>query len=268
MSGLLAFVASAARVGTYCSIQGGLVRFECARYLAVLGLLAVCGVGCEYETGVPSTVVVASTSAASPVTATLPASATRTSATTTDPTLAVTATSDERAETVASLEAIAAEPTPTISGTIGTLAIPALDRVVPIVSVGWRVDEIDGAQLAVWETVNDAAGHHRGSSPLGGEGHCVLSGHSNPDSGGVFAGIWDLQPGDTIDVRGGDGQVYPYVVNSVEKVQETGASLEERLAHAEVMEPTDDARLTLITCWPDWAYTHRVVVVARRLDTE
>jgi sortase (surface protein transpeptidase) len=29
------------------------------------------------------------------------------------------------------------------------------------------------------------------------------------------------------------------------------------------MAPTQEARLTLITCWPDWAYTHRLIVSAR-----
>ncbi|MGC9361006.1 MAG: sortase [Anaerolineae bacterium] len=164
---------------------------------------------------------------------------------------------------MASLEATVAQPTPTISGTIGTLAIPALDRVVPIVSVGWRVDEIDGAQVAVWETVSGAAGHHRGSAPLGGEGNCVLSGHSSGEHGGVFDGLWDLQQGDPVYVTDKAGQVYSYVVGSVTKVRDMGVSLEERLVHAEAMDPTDDARLTLITCWPGWAYTHRVIVVAR-----
>jgi len=77
-----------------------------------------------------------------------------------------------------------------------------------------------------------------------------------------LAGIWDLEPDSRLVIADALGNEFAYRVVSVESFQETGVSLEQRLAHGAVMEPTDDARLTLITCWPDWAYTHRVVVVA------
>jgi len=157
---------------------------------------------------------------------------------------------------------------PTLTETMGILSIPALDRDVVIVSVGWGVHDIDGAQVALWETVKGAAGHHRGTASLGGDGNCVLGGHSGPDQDAVFAGLWDLAIGDALLVTDELGDEFLYRVISVETVQETGASLDERLAHAAVMDPTDDARLTLITCWPEWAYTHRVVVVALREEVD
>jgi LPXTG-site transpeptidase (sortase) family protein len=152
--------------------------------------------------------------------------------------------------------------TPTLTETIGTLVIPALDREVAIVSVGWHAEDVDGAHVAIWDTVDGAVGHHRGTAPLGGEGNCVLSGHSGAEQGSVLAGIWDLEPDSRLVVADALGNEFAYRVVSVESFQEIGVSLEQRLAHGAVMEPTDDARLTLITCWPDWAYTHRVVVVA------
>jgi len=156
--------------------------------------------------------------------------------------------------------------TPTFTDTIGTLTIPALDRRIPIVSVGWEVDEIDGMQVAIWETVAGAAGHHRGTAPLGGEGNCVLSGHSSAEQGAVLEGLWDLTVGDKLLLTDAAGAEHSYRITSVDKIQEMGASLEDRLAHAAAMDSTDDARLTLITCWPPWAYTHRVIVIALRED--
>jgi sortase A len=38
--------------------------------------------------------------------------------------------------------------------------------------------------------------------------------------------------------------------------------IEVRLANARYIQPTDDERLTLITCWPYESNTHRVVVIA------
>jgi len=79
----------------------------------------------------------------------------------------------------------------------------------------------------------------------------------------VFNELWLLEPGDLIRLTNVRGDSYQYVVERVERVQELGQRLEQRLANASLMAPTQDARLTLITCWPDWAYTHRVIVVAR-----
>jgi len=240
------------------------VRLMGACRILVAGMLLACVLGCQFEP------VLGTSATAAPAVATLGPTA--------SPRQAIATASDRTAEPTASespspdQEVIAKAtpsravlgPTVIISGTIGTLTIPALDRIIPVVSVGWHVDEIDGAQVAVWETVKNAAGHHRGSAPLGGEGNCVLSGHSSADQGGVFEGLWDLVQGDSLYLTDGAGQVHSYVVGSVTKVQEMGASLEERLAHAAAMDPTEDARLTLVTCWPDWAYTHRVIVVAQR----
>lgn len=237
---------------------------SCVRVVLLSLLLIACAVGCQ------SRPVIRSTATAVPTAATAgPAAASPEPITPTSLVVGVATPSETSsagpgsvASVTPSLEAAAA--TPTVEGAIGTLFIPALDRTVAIVPVGWRVEEVEGFQVAVWETVNGAAGYHRGSAPLGGDGNCVLSGHSSLEHGAVFEGLWGLTPGDTIYLTDNGSQEYRYVVASVNKVQETGASLENRLAHAAAMDPTGDARLTLVTCWPDWAYTHRVIVVAQR----
>jgi sortase (surface protein transpeptidase) len=91
----------------------------------------------------------------------------------------------------------------------------------------------------------------------------VLSGHIKGTSGGVFRGLSDVVVGDEVWLYTTDGRTLHYVVDEALLLRETGEDLAQRAANARYMDPTDDTRLTLITCWPDWAYTHRVVVIAR-----
>ena len=131
-----------------------------------------------------------------------------------------------------------------------------------MVEVSWHLEEIEGQTLGVWDTVSGAVGHHHGTAAFGGQGNYVLSGHSRAAEGGVFQRLAELEPGDEVLLVTAAGATYRYEVESLDKLPELGADLAERRAHAAVMAPTQDARLTLITCWPDWAYTHRLVVVA------
>jgi LPXTG-site transpeptidase (sortase) family protein len=152
--------------------------------------------------------------------------------------------------------------------TIGQIRIAKIELEAPIVEISWHLVEIDGQTVAEWDTHPDAVGHHRGSGPLGGEDNCVLSGHSRAagtgSAAGVFQRLEELRSGDRIVLVDASGQEYTYLVQELTKVAELGASLEERRAHAAYMAPGQEARLTLITCWPDWAYTHRLIVTARR----
>ena len=159
-------------------------------------------------------------------------------------------------------------PSPSAAGSppaplTGRLLIPSLAVDVPVVEVSWHLEQVEGQTLGVWDTVSGAAGHHRGTAPFGAAGNCVLSGHSRSAEGGVFQRLAELKPGDKLLLVTAAGDTYQYVVESLRKLPELGEDLAQRRAHAAVMAPTQDARLTLITCWPDWAYTHRLVVVAR-----
>ena len=159
------------------------------------------------------------------------------------------------------------QPSPSLTtappGAMGRILIPSLGIESPVVEVSWRVTAIQGQAIGVWETVTGAAAHHRGTAPFGGQGNCVISGHSRAGDGGVFQGLWELKPGHAIWVVTAPGERHQYVVESCSRIPELSASLDQRRANAACMAPSEDARLTLITCWPDWAYTHRVVVVAR-----
>lgn len=93
--------------------------------------------------------------------------------------------------------------------------------------------------------------HFALSSPLG-SGNAVLYGHDDIE-GSVFGRLKDLQTGDEIDVLMADGTPAAYRV-SAKAIMAPSA--------VQILQPTNDVRLTLFTCWPNWVDTQRVVVTA------
>jgi sortase A len=146
------------------------------------------------------------------------------------------------------------------------LVIPKINLDVPIVDVGWTVVERGDRRYTEWETADNAAGRHINSARPGEQGNVVLSGHHNT-KGEVFRAISDLElaVGDPVYLYDQAGQRFTYTVDEVTDppLVEVGASDAQRLEHARYIQPTDDGRVTLVTCWPYWSNTHRVVVVAK-----
>ncbi|MGH4121052.1 class D sortase [Clostridium sp.] len=107
---------------------------------------------------------------------------------------------------------------------IGTLTIPALKRTIPILQ-GTGDNEL-----------KKGVGHFS-QSVLPGEGdNCVISGHRET----VFRGIGNLKIGDRVIIKTSAG-TFTY------EVRET------RIVHADdktVIVPTDNAVLTMTTCYP------------------
>ncbi|MGB9880181.1 MAG: sortase, partial [Anaerolineae bacterium] len=131
-----------------------------------------------------------------------------------------------------------------------------------VVEVGWHVVWLDGEARGMWETVAGAVGHHRGSAYPGERGNCVLSAHSSEAGGAIFRRLNELSVGDVVQLYNFDEICYNYSVTSVLILDEAGATAAEKREHAAWLDPTDDPVLTLVTCWPDWAYTHRIIVRA------
>lgn len=161
-----------------------------------------------------------------------------------------------------------ATPVPTAAsqatwpGAAARVIIPALNVDAPVVEVGWRVIWIGDEARGEWETVANAAGHHRGSAEPGQRGNCVLSAHSSDAGGAVFRGLERLVVGDVVRVVTFGEREYTYQVSAVLTLDEVGATQSEKRDHARWLDPTDAAVLTLVTCWPPWSYTHRIVVRA------
>ncbi len=109
---------------------------------------------------------------------------------------------------------------------------------------------------------NFAAGWQFDSAHLGEIGNTVLNGHHNV-FGEVFKNLNLIMEGDKIIINGDDGKKYTYLVTNVMILPERDVSIEQRLDNAKWMMPSNDERLTLITCWPSYSNTHRLIVVAK-----
>jgi sortase A len=145
--------------------------------------------------------------------------------------------------------------------------IPSLNVKAPIVSADYHeVVALDANGIEVpfdqWDAPDEyAAGWHTTSATLGVPGNTVLIGHHNVH-GKVFGTLAYLQEGDLIFVNGG-GHWYIYEVTNKMVLPERNATLEQRLANAAWIMPSDDERLTLVTCWPETNNTHRLIIVAK-----
>ncbi len=137
------------------------------------------------------------------------------------------------------------------------IVIPSIGVDVPVVSVGWTVTD----EGAAWDSADQAAGWHQGSAYPGRVGNTVLSGHHNI-KGKVFRYLIDLEPDDEVFLYVGE-TAYRYVVTEKHLFEEKGKPQAVRRANAQWIAPSDDERLTLVTCWPYTSNTHRLIIVAK-----
>jgi sortase A len=134
-----------------------------------------------------------------------------------------------------------------------SLRLP-IRMVVPKLKLDIRVREVElqlAADQAQWEVADYMAGHHTGTANPGEMGNVVIAGHRDI-RGKVFYYLDKLKEGDEIFLYTGLG-VYRYIVRGSTQVAPT---------RTDVMNPTDDARLTLITCTPIGLATKRLIVGA------
>jgi LPXTG-site transpeptidase (sortase) family protein len=121
--------------------------------------------------------------------------------------------------------------------------------------------EVEGQVQAAWGVPDEyAAGWHDTSAMLGELGNIVLNGH-NTNNGEIFRDLYKLGLGDEIIVY--SQQVsHTYTVSETLILPEAGQPLEVRLANARHVMPTDDERLTLVTCHPYGSLRNRLIVIA------
>jgi len=155
-------------------------------------------------------------------------------------------------------------PTPAdpIGGNPTRIVIPVIKLDAPVETVSWHT--VDG--VSQWDVPDNAAGWLMTSAPLGQPGNTALTGHHNI-GGEVFRNLVKLQAGDRITLYANDQPFY-YEVASRRILPERGQSDEVRRANARWIQPTDDERITLITCWPYTSNTHRLVIVAKPIAPE
>ncbi|MCA9980432.1 MAG: class D sortase [Anaerolineales bacterium] len=158
-------------------------------------------------------------------------------------------------------------PQPGEAGDIPAHLLPYLDAYVPppppppapeqprniqISAININAPVVQGDD---WEQLKKGVGQHIGSAMPGTEGNMVLSAH-NDIYGEIFRHLDKLAPGDEVVVST-SRQSYTYVVNEIRVVDPTDVW---------VMDPTEHASLTLISCYPYLINNKRIVVFADLVD--
>lgn len=137
------------------------------------------------------------------------------------------------------------------------LAIPSIALDVPVASAGW----VEKSGRREWTVLDNAAGWHLGSARVGEVGNLVLFGHNNI-GGSVFRHLAVLEVGDIVVVSSGaDSKRFEVTKRLI--LREALQSEEQRLANARWIGDFGEERITLVTCYPAWANTHRLIVVAK-----
>ena len=146
--------------------------------------------------------------------------------------------SAERVRAFENAEAAAGRKPP-----LGRLEIPSLDLAVMV---------LDGTDES---TLNRAVGRIPGTAMPGQLGNVGIAGHRD----GWFRALRRVVPGEEIVLRTLEGR-YRYRIEEIEIVEPSDTR---------VLDPTDDARLTLVTCYPFYWLGNapqRYVVKAQLVD--
>jgi sortase A len=117
---------------------------------------------------------------------------------------------------------------------------------IPAIGVNHPIVQGDG-----WEQLKKGVGQHIGSANPGQVGNLVLTAH-NDVFGEIFKELDLLKPGDTVIIHTAQ-RAYTYIVTDSEIVEPT---------RVEVMSPTSQPIVTLISCYPYLVDTERIVVRA------
>ena len=133
------------------------------------------------------------------------------------------------------------------------ILIPSIELESRIVRIGVKSDQ---AGQPVWETAAFAVGHHFDSANPGQPGNVVMSGHiSSPREGAVFHRLPEVAVGDGVVLVTAE-QHFLYQVVDRQIVQP---------GRIDLLDPTSLSLLTLLTCFPDGVYSHRLVVRAHQV---
>lgn len=158
--------------------------------------------------------------------------------------------------------AVVEEISSPVQGKIPTrLVIPSIGLDAPIVPVHYKAIQTWGKTYRQWLVPQEfAVGWQDESALLGLPGNTVLNGHHNA-YGMVFKNLAQVKSGDEIFVYA-ETTLFRYIAAARLLLPERGEMLETRLENARWLLPSEDERLTLVSCWPADSNTHRLIVVA------
>lgn len=117
---------------------------------------------------------------------------------------------------------------------------------IPKINVFARIVQGDG-----WEELKQGVGQHYGTPDPGENGNIVLSAH-NDVFGEIFRDLDKLEPGDEV-ILYTEQKAFTYIVRQTQIVEPTAV---------EVMAPTREPVVTLISCYPYLVDDKRIVVTA------
>ena len=103
-----------------------------------------------------------------------------------------------------------------------------------------------------WEQLKKGVGQHIGTTNPGEIGNLVVSAH-NDIFGEIFRDLDRLKPGDQVVVHTTNQRTFTYIVTGTQIVEPT---------QVEVMAPTPDSVITMISCYPYLVDNKRIVVRA------
>lgn len=130
------------------------------------------------------------------------------------------------------------------NGVMATITIPKITLTLPIYHYCTEMQ------------LENGVGHIYGTSlPIGGEGHCVLTGHRGLPSAELFTRLDEIGISDLVQISS-LGETLVYRIYSIQTV------LPKDVEDIRI-EPGKDL-LTLVTCTPYGVNTHRLVITARR----
>lgn len=129
-------------------------------------------------------------------------------------------------------------PQQDINGTIGIMLIPKIDLKVAV---------SDGVDM---KTLKYAVGHFPGTAMPGQKGNFCVAGHRSYTYNESFNRLDEVKKGDYIIVKTTKGE-YKYKIDDIKVVEPTETS---------VLDKTDDATITLVTCTPIRVATHRLII--------
>lgn len=144
------------------------------------------------------------------------------------------------------------------------LTIPAIELETDVTPMGWRIAPAESGDTTIWDIPYSTAGWHVTSSGIGAEGNVVISGHQVVGEA-VFAplALGEVEIGQQIFLTNEENDTFVYEVTLVaEPIPLVGATDQELESAEAFVAPSKDARLTLITGWPDFSSTHYLFVSA------
>lgn len=125
-----------------------------------------------------------------------------------------------------------------LEGAIGLIIIPKIDLKV---AIGEGVDD---------ETLKYAVGHFKDTGMPGEKGNFCIAGHRSYTYNEYFNRLDELTIGDTIIIKTRKEE-FSYKIYEKKVVEPTEIS---------VLDPTEDATITLVTCTPIRVATHRLII--------